>query len=162
MELLIAALLFSFIIGASVLVFNAGLKAWSFNKDRADIRQDSVLAMDMMARYFSLASSITAASATGITFKADVDDNGTDDDVTFSFDAVNKKLDRVINTVTTKMASNVQSLALSYCQSGTETTFTPADQAGRNLIRIVIMDLTMNKGNETIVLRSNGYCRNQT
>lgn len=156
-----AMLLFSAIIGAVLAVFGAVVKTWSYNQDRTDIRQTGGLAMGIMTRYIGFAGTITAASQTGITFSADVDDDAINETVAFALDAPNKKLNMTIDGATKTLTPYAQGLNLSYCQAGTETTFTPATQADRDNIRVVIISLTVNDGDETITFGSSAYCRNQ-
>jgi len=163
-ELLMAIVLFSLITGAAMLVLTVSLKTWNSNKDRINIRQNGNLALEEMVRYLELASNITAATTSAITFAADINNNGADETVTLAFDAVNKNLNVTVGGATTTITPYVQSFSFSYCASGTETPFTPPDpdtQGERDTIRVVILSLTMNKGSETISSSSSAYCRNQ-
>ena len=161
-ELLIAILLFSAIIGATVLM----LKIWSSNKDRLDISQNGGLAMEKMVRYLELANNITDATTNSITFTADINNDSMPgpDTVTLAFDAVNKKLYGEINGVTTPLTPYVQDFSFSYCAAGTEIPFKPPKPKTKtecDTIRIVVLLLTMNKGSDTITLSSSAFCRNQ-
>jgi predicted component of viral defense system (DUF524 family) len=161
-ELLLAAVLFSVIIGSSVFLLSIGLKVWDSNKDRVEIRQEGNLGIETMVRYLSLASNITAASTTSMKFSSDVNNDGTNERVTLAFDSSNKKINKTLRRTTTTLTPYVQSFSFSYCQANTDTTFTPVTQADRDTIKIVIISMTMNKGSDTISLSSSAYCRNQT
>lgn len=163
-ELLVAILLFSAITGATVLMFATGLKIWSSNKDRLDIRQDGSLAIEKMVRYLELASNITNAATNSITFSADVNNDSILDTVTIAFDDANKKLDGTINGATTTLTPYVQDFNFSYCEADTEIPFKPPQpntQAKRDSIRVIVLLLTMNKGNDTATLSTSVFCRNQ-
>jgi hypothetical protein len=160
-ELLIAVLLFSAITGATMLMLTTGLKVWSSNKGRLDIRQNGSLAVEKMVRYLGLANNITAATTTGITFAADVDNNGTNETVAIAFAAVNKRINMTIGSTIAILTPDAQSFSLSYYQSNTQVPFTPVTQADRDGICIVKISLTMNKGSDTITLSSSAFCRNQ-
>ncbi len=160
-ELLIAMLLFSAIIGATILMLTTGLKIWNSNKDRLDIRQNGSLAMEKMVRYLGLTHTITAATTSSITFAADVDNNGTDETVTIAYNSGNKRMNITIGGTTTILTPDAQSFSLSYYQSNTQVPFTPVTPADRDSICIVKISLTMNKGNDTVTLSSSAFCRNQ-
>jgi len=160
-ELLITMLLFSAIIVATILTLNVGLKIWSSNKDRLDVRQNGSLAMETMTRYLEIANNITATSANSITFAADINNNGADETVVLAFDAVNKIINITIGGATTILTPDTQSFSLSYYQSNTQVPFTPITQADRDSICIVTISLTMNKGSDTVTLSSSAFCRNQ-
>ncbi|MDO8536124.1 MAG: prepilin-type N-terminal cleavage/methylation domain-containing protein [Candidatus Omnitrophota bacterium] len=160
-ELLIAMLLFSAIIGAAILMLSTGLKIWNSNNNRTNIRQNGSLAMETITRYLEQANNITAASASSITFSADVNNDGTDDIITIAFAAANKRINITIAGATSILAPDVQNFSLLYYQSNTQTSFIPAIQADRDGIRIVTISLTMSKGNDTVTLSSSAFCRNQ-
>ncbi len=162
-ELLIAMLLFSAITGATVLMFNTGLKIWSSSKDRIDIRQNGSLAMERMIRYLELARNITTAAEDSITFTADLDNNGLDETITIAYDAVNK-IDITIAGSTTTLTRDVNNLVLTYYGLNTETAFTPPhpiNPADRASIRVINISITMSKGSDTVTLSSSAFCRNQ-
>jgi prepilin-type N-terminal cleavage/methylation domain-containing protein len=161
-ELLMSMALFSVIIAVALSVFVVSLKIWDSNKSRADIRQDGSLAMEKMVRYLELADNITAATTSSITFSADINNDGTDETVTFAFDGVNKKLDQTINGVIIALARRVQNFDILYYRSNTETSFTPLVQADRNNIRIVNLSLIMSERSDTVSFGSSAYCRNQS
>lgn len=160
-EVIIVISLLSILIGSLSWIFVVGLRTWNSGSNRAEIRQDSNLALETVIRNLALASNITAAASDNITFSADVDEDSVDDTVSFSLDVLNKRLNRTINGTTTILASNVQDFALSYCQANTEATFTPLSQEDRDNIRVVKVALTMNKADETFALNSSAYTRNQ-
>jgi len=160
-ELLMAMALFSVIIAVTISMFTLSLDVWGSGRSRFDITQDGNLALERIVRYLELASNITAATETEITFDADVYNDGTDDTITITFDAVTKKLNQTIDGVTMTLAPYVQDFTFSYYQSDTETPFTPLIQDDRDTICVIMLSLTMNRGSETITLGSSAYCRNQ-
>ncbi len=170
-ELLISILLFSAITGAAILMLTTGLKIWSSNKDRLDIRQNGSLAMERMIRYLEIANykaavPVFVASANSTTFAADVDNNGVDEKVTLAYDAVNKRINITIGAGGTAaiLTPDVQNFSLTYYQLNSETAFTPPHpntESERDSIRIVMISLTMNKASDTVTLSSSAFCRNQ-
>ncbi len=159
-ELLIAAMLFSVIIASSAWLLLVGFKEWSSETDRINIRQEGMPAMETMVRYLGMASNITAASSTSVTFSADVDNNGSNETVTISYDAVNKKINRTISGTTATLTPYVSSFSFTYYQAG-QVLFVPVTQADRDTIKIVTITITMSKGSDTITLSSSAFCRNQ-
>jgi len=160
-ELLISILLFSAITAAAMLMLSTGLNIWDSNKDRLDIRQNGSLAMETIVRHLELTHTITAATTTAITFTADVDNNGTDETVAIVYDAVNRRINLTIAGSTTILTPYAQSFSLTYYQPNTQTSFAPATQTDCDTIRIVTISLTMNKNNDTFILSSSAFCRNQ-
>ena len=160
-ELIITILLISAIIGAAILMLTTGLKIWSSDKDRLDIRQNGSLAMERITRYLELANNITAASANSITFAADINNDGTDETVAIVFSDVNRNINITIDGITAILTPDAQSFSLSYYQSNTSASFTPVTQADRDGIRVITISLTMNKGSDTVAFTSSVFCRNQ-
>ncbi len=128
---------------------------------RAEIRQDANLAMEKMVRDLSQASGITAADANSITFAADTDANGVNEIVTFSFDNSRKKINKIFNGITTTLTPYVQAFTLLYRKANTELYFTPVSQPDRDAIRVIVINLSMNKASENFSLSSSVYPRNQ-
>ena len=160
-ELIIVILLLSILVGVLSWILVVGLKTWGSGRNRAELRQDGVLAMESMTRDLTRASAITAAGTSNITFASDVNGDGTDETVTLALDAVNKRLNRTVGGATTILTPNIQTFTLSYCKVNTETTFTPVSQDDRDNIRIITISLILNKLDETVTLSSSVYARNQ-
>ncbi len=165
-ELLIAILLFSAINGAAVLMLSTGLKIWSSDRDRLDIRQNGNLAMERMVRYLETTNNITAATTgpASITFATDVDNDQVDETATITFDAVNKRIDITIDGTTMILTRDVQSLAFSYYDDSDPSMLLsplPLNEDQCDSVRVVNISLIMNKGSDTITLNSSAFCRNQ-
>jgi prepilin-type N-terminal cleavage/methylation domain-containing protein len=158
-ELVIVLVLFSILAGFILWVFSAGLKAWNFDMDRSNLRESGNLAIETMARELSQAHSIRSAAAAEITFWADA---AGAEEVTFS--AVSGELIRTDNAGARVLAHNVQTLGLLYRDTDDNPMAVPRSvrkQSGRDNIRVVIMSVTLNDGDETIRLSSSVYLRNQ-
>ena len=161
-ELIIVMALFSVLVVSALWVFVVGLRVWGTNRDRNEIRSESSLAMERITRELSQASSITNADEDAITFMADLDDDGSNETVTFSTDS--NRLIRTEAATETSLAFNVEDFALAYRDADNDLMNLPADvasQAKRDLIRVIIISLAMNKGEESFTLSSSVYARNQ-
>ncbi len=158
-ELIIVIVLLSILVGFVSWVFVVGLRSWSSGKDRADIRQSSNLALERMVRELSQASSFTIAQAGQVKFVADLDDDGTDETVTFSVS--NSELISDIDGTATVLAPDVQAFGLLYRDLNNVIMTFPISGGDRDNIRVIIISLTLNKVDETINLSSSAYARNQ-
>lgn len=161
-ELIIVIVLFSILAVSVSWGFVVGLTSWSSGLNRADLRQDGNWAIEIMVREISQASIITAADSDNITFVADVDDDGTNETVTF--DISNNNLNRTVGSIATVLTSNVQTLDLSYRNIVNKLMTLPEDtsaQDERDKIRVIIISLTLNNVDETLTLSSSVYARNQ-
>lgn len=158
-ELMIVIVLFTILAGFVTWVYVVGLKSWSTSRDRAEIRQDANAALERMVRDLSQASNFTIAQAGQVKFDADVDEDGTDETVTYSVSDSN--LNRKVGGITTVLAPNVQTFGLSYRDLNDTAMATPIIGNERDDIRVVVISLTMDRADETITLSSSAYARNQ-
>lgn len=161
-EVLIVIVLFS-ILAVSVLWISAvAIKTWGTALDRTQIRQEAGSAMARMIREMGQINSITDAQDAQMTFLADLDGNGTDE--TVSLDTSGSNLIRTEGTVTTILASNVQTFGLSYLDVNNTLLNPPggtSTQTKRDGIRVITVTLTMDKDDETLTLASSAYAKNQ-
>lgn len=161
-ELIIVIVVLSIIAGFMSWTFVAGLRLWNSSKNRADIRQSGNLAMERMVRELSQASSFTIAQAGQVKFDADVDNDGTDETVTFS--TSDSELIRKVDGTETVLTPNVQTFGLSYRDLNDVIMpfpITGGPGGDRDNIRVVIISLTLDKADETVSLSSGVYARNQ-
>lgn len=158
-ELTIVIVLFIILSIALFWTFVAGLKIWNSGKNRSDIRQGGNWAIERMVRELSQAYSIRNADGDEITFWADSDG---DDEVTFNVD--DNELIRTAGSAETILTPYVDTLTLSYRDINNNLMTLPQDtasQSKRDNIRVIIMSLTLNAGDDTVTLSSSIYTRNQ-
>ena len=163
-ELIIVIVLFSIIVFPVTFSFIVGVRSWESGKNRAYIRQSANLALEIMERDISRATSITDAAADEIEIEVDLTDDGTDETVNFNLDSDNNVLQRDVDGTTTILARDVGGFTLSYTDLNNDSMTIPQDVASqkkRDDIRIVNMLLDMSDGVEQITLSSSIYCRNQ-
>lgn len=160
-ELLITVVIMAALVGVFSASLTVGFKSWVSGNNRGIIMQSCENAMKSMARDITLATSFTAASATGITFTADVDNDSILE--TVSLGVVSGALMRTVNGTAVTLAPDVGSITFGYLKAG-NIAFVPAipaDQTNRDLIKNVNITLAMTKTNETFSLNSSVYCRNR-
>ena len=154
--------LFSVLVVSALWIFVVGLRVWGANRDRNQLRSERTLAMERMVRELGQADSITNAGEDAITFTADLDDNGGDETVTFSIDS--NKLIRTEGAGQTTLVFDVEDFSLAYRDVDNDLMSLPADvasQSKRDLIRVIIISLAMNKADESFTLSTSVYARNQ-
>ena len=158
-ELVIVIVFFTIFSGAAFWTFAAGLRAWGSGRDRTYIRQDASLAIERMVRELSRAKGFTIAQAAQVKFAADIDNDDSDESVTF---AVNDgSLERTVDGTTTVLTSRLKTLELSYRDLNDTVMAFPITGNDRDNIRVVVISLTLDEGAETFELSSGAYVRNQ-
>ena len=160
-ELLITVTLFSVIAAVVSLIFLTGLRTWDSARIRANLRQDAGLAMERMARELSEASAVNTAKSNEIDFDADLDGNGTPETIKFAVSHDNN-LERTESGTSVILARAVQSFTAGYYLDGDNDTLL-SSVTGPSLgnIRVIVLTLALNDGDETFTLSSSVYIRNQ-
>lgn len=159
-ELVISIALLSVLAGAGAWVLVVGVKAWVSDQDRARIRQDCTLALEMMVRDLSQASNFTSATGSAVAFSS-FDNNGTAQTVAFSIDGSNN-LTRTVNGTAHMLVPNASSLTFAYVDNNNNPLATPVPSGNLANIRVVTPTLTMSASNETFTLSSSAFARNQS
>lgn len=159
LELIIVIIIFIIIMGSAGWFFVVGLRTWLSGMNRTEIRQDSALAMERMVRELSQLNNIIIAQQDRVRFDADVNDDGTDERITFDTTAGN--LERTVTGTSTILARNVSNFQLAYYDLNDDLLSFPIPGGQRDNIRVIEITLTMNKADETLLLSSGAYARNQ-
>lgn len=158
-ELMMTIVLFIILIGSFLWIFTTGLKVWHFGIERADIRQGGTAAIERMVRELTQAGSFTIAQATQIKFAADLDNDGSDEAITFDVDGSDLRED--VDGKDTVLTSNVNSLIFSYRDLNDAEMEFPITGGNQDNIRVITIFLTLSEAYETITLSSSAYARNQ-
>lgn len=158
-ELIITIALFSILAISVFWTFMVGLRVWDSGKNRADVRQEGNLAIEIMTRELSQASSITIADSDKVKFSADLNDDGEIESITLNVGGSN--LNRTVEDVAVALAKNVSTLQLAYYDFNNNLLDVPVAAGQRADIRLITIVLTMNKGEEAVTLSSGVYLRNQ-
>ena len=157
-ELVISVMLFSILATFVALAFLAGLRSWNSSSNRAQIRQSGSFALEIMTRDLSQANSFTIAQADQVKFDADIDNDGSDETITYDINGT--ELTRKVGGQETLLSPDTDTFALSYIDLNNTTMTFPVTGADRDDIRVVVISLTMDKADETINLSSSAYARN--
>jgi len=160
-ELLIATVLFSVLAAVISWTFLVGLRVWNSGSIRAELRQSANLSMERMVRELSAASVINTAKSDEVDFDADLDGNGVAE--TIKFDVSNDDiLERTEDKASVTMARDVQAFTLGYYLDGNNDDLeSPVTGPRKNDIRVIVITLTLNNGEEAFTLSSSVYTRNQ-
>jgi prepilin-type N-terminal cleavage/methylation domain-containing protein len=112
-ELLISIVLISAMLGAVWTVYSTGFQVFYGQLSRYDIKDETALAFITMTNELHQASSITAATATSVTFTADLDSNGVNETIQYTWSGVvGAPLNRAVGTITRTLVRSIQSIYL--------------------------------------------------
>ncbi len=152
LELIISVLLISVMLGAVWVIYDTGFKVFYNQLSRYDIKDELSLAFITMTDELQQAFSITAATATSVTFTADPDSNGVNETIQYTWSGVaGEPLNRVVGAVTTALVRSVQSLTFSYYNTNNVLLSEPITLTN---VHLVAVDATTVKGDETFHLRT--------
>ncbi|MGR3319089.1 MAG: PilW family protein [Candidatus Anammoxibacter sp.] len=153
-EMVVSAAIGMLIIGIGLSLFYVQRKSFSIQEQLSEMQQNLRAAMDIMSReirmagYGTTATDIfTASDPDTVTFYSDIDDNGSDDEITFSFDQGDHQLTRNTQPV----AENIDALSFTY---GTDAT-----TGATNTVTITITARTSKKDPALIRAGNDGYRR---
>lgn len=159
-ELLISVMLISVMLGAIWMIYGTGTKVFYSQASRYDIKEQINSAFTTMARELRQALSITAATATSVTFTADLDSDGANETIQYAWaGTAGAPLNRVEGASTKTLVRSINSLAFSYyAENSNITPLSFPVTVGQ--IKLVAFDATAVKGSETFRLRTKVYLRN--
>lgn len=160
-ELLIAILLISTLVGAIWAVYDVGSRSFQSRWTRSGLKGEVGRALTYMGRGLRISTAVTTSSATALTFTADLDGNGSDDTVQYAWSGVpGEPLNRTLittvpaATTTDPAIRSVSSATFTYYDASNAATTTPAS------VRVVSINLTAAGTNESFTLRANFKLRN--
>lgn len=154
-ELLISVMLISVMLGAVWLIYSAGFNVFYNQVSRYDIKDQMSLAYITMTNELHQATAITAATATSVTFTADIDSDGASETIQYTWSGtIGAPLNRVVGAATKTLVRSVQSLGFSYYNTDNVLLSIPVTLAN---VHLVAVDGTAVKGSETFHLRTNIY-----
>ena len=154
-ELLISVTLISAMLGAVWAIYSTGFDVFYGQLSRYDIKDETALSFITMTRELHQASSIAAATATSVRFKADLNSDGVDEDITYTWSgASGAPLNRVVDAVTKTLIRSVQSIAFTYYNTGNISISAPVSAPNLPNVHLVAVDAAAVKGDETFHLRT--------
>jgi hypothetical protein len=136
-----------------------GFRAYVSGKNRTDVLQSGDIAMQLMQRYLSLARTFTAASATSVSFTADVNNDTVAETVVLDISGNNLRR-QVSGGSQVTITPYAQTLTLSYLDSAGAVIPVPVAGGSLASIRVVRVVLALARTNETATLSTAAYCRN--
>ena len=155
-ELLISVLLISAILGATWIIYSTGFKVFSNQLSRYDIKDQMSLAFITMTTELRQALSITEATATSVTFTADINSDGVSETIQYTWSgAAGAPLNRISGAETKELVRSINSLAFSYYAANSSTPLVFPVTASE--VQMVGVDATASSGDETFQLRTNIY-----
>lgn len=151
-ELLISVLLISAMLIAVWAIYSTGFKVFYNQISRYDIKDQSALAFITMTNELHEASSITAATAASVTFTADINDDGVNETIQYTWSGTaGDPLNRVVGAATNTLVRSVNSVAFSYYNTDNVLLSFPVTLAN---VHLAAVDLTAVTGDETFHLRT--------
>jgi Tfp pilus assembly protein PilV len=155
-ELLISVMLISAMLGAIWAIYSVGSEVFYGQLSRYGIKDETSLAFITMTKELHQASSITAATATSVTFTADLDNNGANETIQYIWSgAVSAPLNKVVNaSVTTTLIRSVRGITFAYYDTNNIPISVPVSAPNLPNVHLVAVDATAVKGNEAFHLRT--------
>lgn len=154
-ELLISILLISVMLGAVWIIYSTGYKVYYGQLSREDLKSETSYAFMAMTSELHQALSVTAATATSITFTADIASSGAAETIQYTWSGVSgAPLDRVVGAETKALIRSATNITFTYY--GTNNTLL-AFPVTLSQIHLVLIDATSAKGDESFHLRTKVY-----
>ncbi len=164
-ELMAAILISGIILAGLYCVFHSQQMAFSAQEQVAEMNQNIRAALDLMSREIRLAGyktststmiGIVTATAASIQVLADLNQDGdtlgTDENITYSYNAGTKQICR--NGVSLPIADNITNLSFTYTLANGSVTSTPANPADIRKVTVSITARTSNPDQGTGAYRS--------
>lgn len=156
-ELLISILLISAMLVAIWAIYHTGYAVFYGQYARQNIKSQVSYAFLTMTNELHQAFSVTAATATGITFTADINNDGLYETVQYAWSGVARApLNRIAGAQTTQLVRSVASLSFTYYGSNNALLSFPVTLSQ---VRLVSIDLTAASGSESFHLRTKAQLR---
>jgi len=161
-ELIIVVLLVSILVGVVGFSFSVGLRSWNSGRKRVEITEEASLAVARMGRELRQASEFITAKTSEVTFEADLDGDASVETITFKVRQNADELERTEGGTVVVLARDVDTFTLGYyLESDNDNLLSSATGPELDQIRVVVITLTLTKGDETISFTSSAYTRNQ-
>jgi len=163
-ELLIAALLVSVLLGAVWIVYNTGFRVFYGQWTRSGIKGEAGNLLINMSSQLRQAASVTESLTRSVTFTADLDSDGLDETVRYIWSGTaGDSLNRVFTdpppvvsppVTTMSVLSSVKNIIFTYYDASNNSTTTAS------AVRLVYMDIEVDSGDETFRMRTAARLRN--
>jgi len=138
-------------------MYGSGFESFYSQNLRTGVKGEAGRGVVRMAEELRQAASLTNAQSSSLTFTYDLDDDGDDDTIQYTWPGtVGTALQR-IGDVTTNLVNSVNDLTFSYYDSSNNLLSSPVTVSN---VRIIAMDLTVSNQDEAFHLRSQVRLRN--
>lgn len=150
-ELITAMALVSILLTAVWVVYDSGFKVFYSQEKRSTIKGEVSRLLMVLSRELRQASSLTAAQQTALSFNLNIDNNGLDEPIQYSWSGVTAAALQRISTYTVSVVPSVKSLTFSYYDANNNILSFPVTVSQ---VWLVAIDITAQSADETFRLRS--------
>ena len=158
LELLLSMLMISAMLIAVWAIYSTGVRVFYGQVARYDIKDRANLAFITMTGELQQAISVTAATATSVTFTVDLNSDGVSETIQYTWSGTaGAPLNRVVGAVTTALIPSVQTITFSYFNTGNVLLTAPITLAS---VHLVAIDSTTMSGQERFYLRTKVFLQN--
>ena len=149
-ELILVIALLSILLGAIGVTFIVGLKAWDTGILSGGIKKEASYSLRIITEELRHATAITAAGLNSVTFVADLDNNGVNETISYTWSGVaGADLSRIEGADTRVLARNVQNAQFQYYDIN-NTLLGPPPTVTASSVRVVELTLLLQRQSETV------------
>ncbi len=153
-ELILVIALLSILLGAIGFTFLVGLRAWDIGILSGGIKKEASYSLRIITEELKQATSITTAGLNSVIFVADLDNNGENETITYSWSGVisedlNRTSTTTAGTVSAVLARNVQNAQFQYYNIS-NTLLGPPPAVTASLVRVVELTLQLTREGEVL------------
>jgi prepilin-type N-terminal cleavage/methylation domain-containing protein len=160
LEMLLAVGLVGLFLGAFQELVITGLRTANASEERADVRQQVVIALERFTREANMAGNIDVANATQFQFDADLDGNGTDETTNVNYwQNGGGDFERAQGGAAVTLIRDLGSIAYTYYDSAGANLGSSVSGAAMQTIRVVQIALTATRDQESLTVQSAVYLR---
>ena len=151
-ELIISLVLVSILLSFLTFAYLVAMRGWDAEMKRHSPRFEASKALERVGEEVRSMNSMSAAASNSMTFVEDVDDDGVDETIQYSWSGVaGEDLTRQEGSITATLANNVTSFTIEYYDSNNDVLSFPVTASQ---VRAIRMSLTNARGDETFSLRT--------
>lgn len=153
-ELILVIALLSILLGAIGFTFLVGLRAWDIGMLSGGIKKEASYSLRIISEELKQATAITAANLNNVTFQADLDSDGENETISYSWSGViseslNKTSTTTAGTVTTVLAMDVTNAKFQY-YNVSNALLGPPPSVTTSLVQVVELTLQLQRESETV------------
>lgn len=151
-ELIISIALISILLSFLTFSYLVAMRGWDAEMKRHSPRFEATKALERVGNEVRSMNSVSSALQNSVTFAEDVNSDGADETIIYSWSGVSgEDLNRQEGSVTTTLANNVTSFTLQYYDSSDNVLNFPVTASQ---VRVIQFNLTAAKSGESFALRT--------